>query len=526
MTTPEYAAPVSHGVADPFGIVGTMQSRVFRVEAAVAEGGFGVVYRAYHEAFRSDVALKCLKVPELLTDDQKLALLERFRTEAELLFRLSASMPEIVRPLQFGVLELEDGSPGTPKLGAGAVVPYLALEWLDGLTLDAFVAGRRDQGKAPLTLTRALELLTPVARALARAHDFPQADGSSVAIIHRDMKPENVFLSNIGGEQRPKILDFGIARIRADASAMLGRATGADPLHAFSPAYAAPEQWNPAVYGATGPWTDVYGLALIMTEVLVGRPPIEGNFTVMMGAALNKDWRPTPRNRGAKVTDECERAFERALAVDPKQRTSSIEAFWTQLELSVGRPASVTRRGATNPSMVPSTPPPAFDIGSLELEADIPMNPAGADVGTELDFDAPSSSAGSSPAAPEVKPPSMREVAPASQQTPSLEMSGPASGLSLELATRRPPRPRPGKAADAPAVWQAPPSSVTVGSLGQRFTLPLWLVAIGVAVAVANIVMVRTTGEKLEVGPLSAFWIAGPLTGLGILIGVVRLIQD
>ena len=142
------------GVRDPFGIVGTTQTRVFRVEAAVAEGGFGVVYRAYHEAFRSYVALKCLKVPDVLSDEQKLGLLEKFRTEAELLFRLSASLPEIVRPLQFGVLELEDGSPGTPTLGAGAVVPYLAMEWLEGQTLGAFVAGRVAQSKPPLTLSR------------------------------------------------------------------------------------------------------------------------------------------------------------------------------------------------------------------------------------------------------------------------------------------------------------------------------------------------------------------------------------
>jgi eukaryotic-like serine/threonine-protein kinase len=495
------------GVRDPFGIVGTMQSRVFRVEAAVAEGGFGVVYRAYHEAFRSYVALKCLKVPDVLSDEQKLGLLEKFRTEAELLFRLSASLPEIVRPLQFGVLELEDGSPGTPTLGAGAVVPYLAMEWLEGQTLGAFVAGRVAQSKPPLTLSRAVELLTPVAKALARAHDFRGTNGGAVTIIHRDMKPENVFLANIDGEQRPKILDFGIARIRADASAMLGRATGADPLHAFSPAYAAPEQWNPSVYGATGPWTDVYALALVLTEVLIGRPPIDGDFTVMMGSALNKDWRPTPRARGANVTDETERVFERALAVDPRLRTASVEAFWTQLELSCGRGPSITRRHEPILSDLPSTPPPP----ELDLEADIPMQP--------------SSSSGAVLPAPASRRWDQLETPTRDPnfEAPAASVREPGFALELGGAPKSIARPRPNQL--GPGVWQ-PQSLAPARSLWERFSTPLWFVVAAVAVGLADLYMVRTTGHKLPLGPISTTWIAGPLATIGIGLGIVRLIQD
>ena len=76
-----------------FGIVGSTQAGAFRVEEAVAEGGFAVVYRAYHTAFRAPVALKCLKVPSMLSDRQKDEFLEQFRAEAELLFRLSARIP-------------------------------------------------------------------------------------------------------------------------------------------------------------------------------------------------------------------------------------------------------------------------------------------------------------------------------------------------------------------------------------------------------------------------------------------------
>src|SRR5262245_54521154 len=91
--------------ADVFGIVGTLQAGAFRVEQVVAEGGFAVIYRAHHEAFRAKVALKCLKVPSTLSEAQKTQFLERFREEAELLFRLSAGIPTIVRPLHVGTLD-------------------------------------------------------------------------------------------------------------------------------------------------------------------------------------------------------------------------------------------------------------------------------------------------------------------------------------------------------------------------------------------------------------------------------------
>src|SRR3954465_5970317 len=94
---------------DVFGIVGTTQAGNFHVEQAVAEGGFGVVYRAQHGGFRAPVALKCLKIPEEMTQRQREVFLEKFREEAELLFRLSAAIPEVVRPLHVDVLQIKGG---------------------------------------------------------------------------------------------------------------------------------------------------------------------------------------------------------------------------------------------------------------------------------------------------------------------------------------------------------------------------------------------------------------------------------
>src|SRR5262245_51436324 len=113
---------------DVFGIVGTTQAGNFHVEAAVAEGGYGVVYRAQHGGFRAPVALKCLKIPEEMNKRQREIFLEKFREEAELLFRLSASISEVVRPLHVDMLE---------QKGGRRFVPFLAMEWLDGESLDA-----------------------------------------------------------------------------------------------------------------------------------------------------------------------------------------------------------------------------------------------------------------------------------------------------------------------------------------------------------------------------------------------------
>ncbi|MEO5730601.1 MAG: serine/threonine-protein kinase, partial [Byssovorax sp.] len=254
-------------VDDVFGIVGTTQAGNFKVERAVAEGGFGVVYRAQHGGFRAPVALKCLKVPEELTQLQRNVFLEKFREEAELLFRLSAAIPEVVRPLHVDVLQQQDGR----------FVPFLAMEWLEGESLDAVIQRRREEGKPPLGLPKLVKMLKPAALALARSHHFQGPHGIE-SIIHRDLKPENIFIAQIGGVETVKILDFGIAKASRVASQAVGRLNesptslglgpGEDP-GAFSPGYGAPEQWAPKRFGEAGPWTDVWGICLTMVEVLV-----------------------------------------------------------------------------------------------------------------------------------------------------------------------------------------------------------------------------------------------------------------
>lgn len=305
--------------SDVFGIVGSTVAGAFRVEAVVAEGGFAVVYRAYHEGFRAPVALKCLKIPVHMDQKEQDRFERRFGAEAELLFKLSAAIPTVVRPLHVEVVQAPDGT----------VMPFLALEWLEGETLDAVARRRRREGRPRFALGELVTALAPVARALERAHHFKGTDGP-VSIVHCDLKPENIFIARVAGERVVKILDFGIAQAMSTANQVVGSAAdvGAGP---FTPAYAAPEQWTPERFGQTGPWTDVWGLALTLVELLAGRPVMDGDNAAMMRTALDPARRPTPRTEGAPVSDAVESVFARALALDPRERYRDVGEFWRAL---------------------------------------------------------------------------------------------------------------------------------------------------------------------------------------------------
>ena len=191
---------------DVFGIVGSVIASVYHVESVVAEGRGGVVYRAHHGALRAPVALKLLKVPAQ-SPQQRAAFLELFRGEGELLVRLSASLPNLVRVLLVASLTSRDGR----------FVPYLVLEWLEGMTLEALIAQRKREKLAPISLRKLVRLLTPVARTLERAHDFSGLEGP-ISVVHGDLAPDNLFIAQVAGEELVKILDFALGKLNSVAS--------------------------------------------------------------------------------------------------------------------------------------------------------------------------------------------------------------------------------------------------------------------------------------------------------------------
>jgi serine/threonine-protein kinase len=494
---------------DVFGIVGSLQAAVFRVERVVAEGGFGVVYRAHHEGFRAAVALKCLKIPGAFSAEQRQQFLQKFQEEGEVLFRLSALIPSVVRPLHVGTLE-------TSK---HPFVPFIALEWLDGESLDGVVERRRKAGKPPLDLARVARMMGPVARALECAHKFPGAGGVQLSILHRDLKPENLFLAKLHGQETLKILDFGIGKVRSAATQMVGRVSAEQGgIAAFTPAYGAPEQWLPKRYGQTGPWTDVWGFALCAVEALTNKAPFEGDAPAVMGACINEAERPTPLSLGVKLPDRAEAAFRKALAVDPVDRFHDIGAFWDEIEAASGQvtPRLTVQSGAGD-SLPPSSDPRPGPASSLLTELDATKQAAGAAPFPELTLGLAEPSVPKR-AAPAVAPAKTPLRASASASAFDDDDDGGALRISVVDHEPVPQRSlsRAGRAFPSPNARALPSEAPTLDTAIARMMPALRLIGLGIVIMAVDVGYAVVNGEAFSLGPVRALWIAGPLVGFGL----------
>jgi serine/threonine protein kinase len=305
-------APMLQRGEDVFGLVGGRLEGKYDIEALVAEGGFGVVYRGVHRALQKTVAVKVLKVPEGLNSPLRKEYLEKFAHEARTIAQYEH--PSIVRVLDFGASTM-------PR---GEATPWMVLEWLDGPTLEQEFATRRGYGRTP---GEVLGLLRPVLEALAYAHDE--------GIAHRDIKPGNIMLvTNRRNEVMVKLLDFGIAKSMGRGEQASGGFTATRTgLTAFSPLYAAPEQLSGA---RTGPWTDVHAMALVICEALLGEPVYPQDDTTALYAEALSPVRPTPAKFGVDV-GPWEPVLQRALAVRPDQRYGHMRAFLDELTRAIGQ---------------------------------------------------------------------------------------------------------------------------------------------------------------------------------------------
>ncbi len=126
-------------------------------------------------------------------------------------------------------------------------------------------------------------------------------------VVHRDIKPDNPFLTNVGGKPHVKILDFGISKMAAatPAKAQVKLARRADK-RPFSPAYGALEQWVAQAFRTDGGLDRRVGPCSHSVEIIKGDAAIVGDHQAMMGTALDPLSRPTPRKEGVEVTDEIE----------------------------------------------------------------------------------------------------------------------------------------------------------------------------------------------------------------------------
>jgi serine/threonine-protein kinase len=227
--------------------------------------------------------------------------------------------------------------------GIESGVPWLAFEWLEGQSLEAFLAEAPSDGATGTrSIGEALTILEPAARALGRAH--------ALGIVHGDVRPANLWLARSGGLTRLKLTQF-----------VIGDST-------FAPTHGAPEHFKPS-YGPLGPWTDVYGLALSFVELTSGKRALEGADDMELYLATSRlEKRPTLRARGVATSDAVEAVLASALAVDPKRRHPDAKAFWEALVAALPEltpaPASV-RSAPPKPPIVVDAPPDDDRSGTL-----------------------------------------------------------------------------------------------------------------------------------------------------------------
>jgi formylglycine-generating enzyme required for sulfatase activity len=348
---------------DTLQLIGRTVADKYAVESVVGEGGFATVYRAMHLIWKRPVALKVFKALGDVGEKDRQRLLDEFIQEGALLADLSARTAAIVQARDIGMLETSKGTH----------VPYMVLEWLEGSTLEEVLHQEKLAGLPLRTAAEAVHLIDPAGEALALAH--------RKGIAHRDVKPGNIFvLGDARGDSTVKLLDFGIAKVVQDAAKMSGTfAKTSGQVTSFTPAYGAPEQFS-RTNGATGPWTDVFSLALILTEMITGQEALQGDDYVQLAvAAGNPDRRPTPRTLGASVSDEVERTLAKAVAVKPADRWQSAESFWGAMRqalkmepmrsMTEPSPKSVGGIAMASTEISPSDPHPPVASASGAVQA-------------------------------------------------------------------------------------------------------------------------------------------------------------
>jgi serine/threonine-protein kinase len=285
--------PASHLQHNPY-LAGEVIGDRYRLVRELGRGGMGVVWVAHSLVLGVDVALKLLRA--------NLAgpgVSSRMAREAHATARLGH--PALVRVFDFGWTSRGD--------------PYIVMELIVGETVSALLA--RD---ARLDAIRAVQMILPIADGLRVAHDKH--------IIHRDIKPDNIFLAtDTFGRTQPKLLDFGIAKVDVNQHdsklTQVGAVLG-------SPEYMSPEQ----AIGAddVDQRTDVWSLAIVLYELVTGTVPFsKPNYNALMQSIIHDEPVPMPEHAGGDASLWV--VVQKGLAKDREERWSDMTEFGEALAL-------------------------------------------------------------------------------------------------------------------------------------------------------------------------------------------------
>ncbi len=327
--------------------VGDVLGGKYVLEAELGSGGMGVVYRARNTKLNAPVAVKVLH-EELA---KRPGFVARFLREAR-----AATM--VRHPNVVEVLDVD----------AASGIPYIVMELLDGVSLAEYHTTKGGQ----LSVADVLEFLGPVMEALGEAHEK--------GVVHRDLKPDNVFLSSERGRLVPKLLDFGISAIRNDDQrvTVTGNTLG-------TPRYMAPEQVR--LTRDADARSDVWSLGIMMYELLSGTHPFDGESPGAIYVAIATHDPPPLEKIVRDIPRSVSRIVARCMRRDPAERYTSTRLLLRDLQLAQlddeiapisspppvpdlalpGVAAAPPRSPVPRASPMPPAPPPGLEVPSLGL---------------------------------------------------------------------------------------------------------------------------------------------------------------
>ncbi len=280
--------------------VGDVVAGRYCITGVVGKGAMGAVFAAEHKATGQKVALKFM----LLGDEDGQEFIVRFEQEAKVMAGLRSS--NTIRIYDFG--HTDDGA------------LFMAMELLVGKPLDKHMRDLQREGHA-MTEREASQVAVQMLRSLGEAH--------GLGLVHRDMKPGNVFLNDDGsGDTMVKVLDFGLARVNNSALTNVGRIMG-------TPAYMAPEQWQGS---GVGPAADLYAVGCMLYAMVTGEPPYQAgdNVLSLMHKHCTEDI-PDPREKArAQLSDGYVQIMQKAMAKKADERFADAKSMRASLEALLG----------------------------------------------------------------------------------------------------------------------------------------------------------------------------------------------
>jgi serine/threonine-protein kinase len=333
---------------DAPSLIGEVLDGRYKITRKLGEGGMGEVFAAEHVHIEKRFAVKLLR-PEIVSNAEAV---QRFRQEAR--SASSIGHRNIIAIEDFG--QLPDGR------------IYMCMELLNGAALNDLI-------QTPIPVDRLLNILIQTGHGLAAAH--------AKGIVHRDMKPENIFVT-VGptGEDIPKLLDFGIAKVAGNDGQNNLTRTG---TIFGTPFYMAPEQ---ALGNAVDARTDVYAVGVIMYEVFAGSLPFQGeSFMGILTQHITTDPEPVVQRAakaGRQLPMGLAEIITRCMQKNPAQRFSTMDELVNaliQIYRGIAGPGMSTYMeafpvvGPSGRHAVPTPPPLTGPVNVAHAHAQTQMPP-------------------------------------------------------------------------------------------------------------------------------------------------------